>query len=81
MKLYSISNISSFMNCVRNCTGEVILEDKDGQLHDLKALANSIKGIENQIIGGKLDELTVYIRHPDDQFRMINYMAEMALVG
>ena len=81
MKLFSITNIPSFMNCIRNCTGEVIFETPDGHIHDLKALANSISGIENQIIGGKLDVLTVHVKQPDDQLRIINFMAEMALAG
>ena len=81
MKLFNIENIPSFMNCVRECEGEIAFEDNNGELHDLKALANSFKGIENTINGGRLNSLTIHVSHPDDQYRIISYMAETALAG
>ena len=81
MKLFNIENIPSFLNCVRKCEGIVVFEDRNGELHDLKALANTLDRVGHVFHGGKLDTLTVYAVNPDDQYRLINFVAEMALVS
>lgn len=81
MKIYNINNVPAFLQRVRSCSGNVSLEDKNGNRQDLKALARQLEIIEPSLAGAKLSELTVYFEKSEDCFRMTNYLAEMALVG
>ena len=81
MKLFGITNISAFMSCIRECTGEVEFRDKNGEMRDLKALAQQLEVIEDSFTAARLDELTICAKSPEDQCRLLNYAAEMALAS
>ena len=81
MRIFSISNISLFMQRIRRCTGNVHYEDQNGDCKDLKTLAVQIESIEHMFSGAKLNELTVYFEKEEDCCRMVNYLMEMGLVS
>lgn len=81
MKIFGITNIPAFMSCIRKCTGEVEFKDKNGEMRDLKALAQQFEVIEDSFAVARLDELTIRAKSPEDQCRLLNYAAEMALAS
>ena len=81
MKIFNIENIPVFMQRVLSCSGNVRFEDKHGNLQDLKALARQLETMEICLSGAKLKELTVYFEKEEDCYRIVNYLAEMALVS
>lgn len=81
MKIFNIENIPVFMQRVLSCSGNVRFEDKHGNLQNLKALARQLETMEICLSGAKLKELTVYFEKEDDCYRIVNYLAEMALVS
>ena len=81
MKIFGITNVPAFMNCVRKCAGEVEFRDKNGDMRDLKALAQQIEAIEGSFAVARLDELTIHAKLPEDQCRLLNYAVEMALAS
>lgn len=81
LKLFGITNVPSFMNCIRECTGEVEFRDKNGEMRDLKAIAQQFAVIEDSFAVARLDELTICAKSPEDRCRLLNYAAEMALAS
>lgn len=80
MKIFNIENIPTFMQRVLDCKGNVCFENKYGNPQDLKALACQLEGTGLSLSGAKLTELTVYFEKEEDCLRIVNYLAEMALV-
>ena len=80
MKLFNIRNIPAFFSCVLSCEGSVAYEDGQGNRRDLKALANSMNGMDVTFLqGAAINGITLHLDHASDVSRMLRFSAGAAL--
>ena len=77
MKLYNIPDAREFFSRVQGCSGRVFVVEKDGNMQDLKALAQSFICSEMVDNISGIPEIRIVAEKPSDSIALLNYVAGM----